>query len=60
MPAVWPNYKWNLYDFKVKTTDDIKQELRDRKLDYRDVISITWIGPQVDGYDQVFYGLKQT
>ncbi len=59
MPAKWPNYKYNLYSFEVRTTEDIKQELTNRKLDYRDIISITWIGPQVDGYYQVFYGLKQ-
>lgn len=59
MPAKWPDYQYNLYDFEARTLDDIRQELLNRKLDYRDIVSITWIGQQVGGYYQVFYGLKQ-
>ncbi len=59
MAAKWPDYKYNLYSFEVKTLDNIRDELTNRKIDYRDIVSITWIGTQMDGYYQVFYGLKQ-
>ena len=59
MPAKWPNYKYNLYSFEAQNTEKIDEELKNRKCDYRDIVSITWIGTKLDGYYQVFYGLKQ-
>jgi len=59
MPAKWPDYKYNLHSFEVYTTEEIDKELKNRNCDYRDIVSIIWIGPQVGGHYQVFYGLKQ-
>ena len=59
MPAKWPDYKYNLHNFETYSVKDMKTEMAMRKIDYRDIVSITWIGPQVGGYYQVFYGLKQ-
>ena len=59
MPARYPNYRYNLHSFEVYTTEDMKTEMDDRGIDYRDIVSIVWIGPRIDGYYQVFYGLKQ-
>ena len=59
MPAKWPNHKYILYSFEVYSLKKINEELDERNLDYRDIVSITWIGTQVDGFYKVFYGQKR-
>jgi hypothetical protein len=59
MPAKWPDYKYNLHSFEAHSTEEIDKELKNRNCDYRDIVSITWIGTLLDGHYQVFYGLRQ-
>lgn len=54
MPERFPNYSYNLYSFEARDTTEIKTGLAAKGLDYRDIISITWV---TDHY-RVFYGLK--
>ncbi len=59
VPGVWPNYQHVMYSFEAQDTEAINLELNRLKITYRSIVSIVWIGTNLDGYYRVFYGLKE-
>lgn len=59
MPGVWPNYQYKLYSFEAQDTEAISLELNRLRITYRSIVSIVWIGTNLDGHYRVFYGLKE-
>lgn len=58
MPVKFPTYIYKLFSFEAYSTDEIEEKLNIKNCDYRNIVSICWVGTLLDGHYRVFYGTK--